>query len=121
MRELLQRLINEIDEELIEEFSAIQPTIDECKKLLATIDKLPRALYNIIVVKPIEREQTNGGLLMPDEKTLYGIVMSKGKKVEDVEVGDTLMFVYGVYEEFDFENETYYVMVANSDNIKAVL
>lgn len=93
----------------------------ELEGFLDALDKFPRALYNIIIVKPIEREQTNGSIIMPDEKTLYGIVMSKGKRVEDVEVGDTLMFVYGVYEEFDFENETYYVMTANSDNIKAVL
>lgn len=97
---------------------------DEIKKVeefLKTIDKFPKALYNIVILKPIEAEQEESSFIMPDEKTKRAIVVSKGKYAEDLEVGDTVFYVGGGCEEFDFEGETYLITVANSDNIKAVL
>ena len=90
-----------------------------------------KPLGDRVIVKPIERETMNGGIIIPDtakEKPMEGEVLAvgpgkvadKGVRTEmDVKVGDRVL--YGKYSgtEVKLDNETY--LIIHQDEILGIL
>lgn len=73
-----------------------------------------RPLFDRIIVERIDAEgKTAGGIIIPDtakQKPYEGIVMSIGKNVKDVAVGDKVLFSKFTGSEIKVESQVYLIM-----------
>jgi chaperonin GroES len=84
------------------------------------------AVYNAIIVKPLEAEETSyGGIIVPDlgnEKNKMGEVISVGKGhysvtgtwiPTELQVGDVVVLPTMGFTKLDYEGEEYWIGVEN--------
>lgn len=85
-----------------------------------------QAVYNAIIVKPLEAEETSyGGIIVPDlgnEKNKMGTVVSVGKGhysvtgnwiPTELQVGEVVVLPTMGFTKLDYEGEEYWVGVEN--------
>jgi len=87
-----------------------------------------KALRDEIFIKPIIKEETKNGLIIPENARtcIKGEVVSTGtnpnnsKKEFEVSVGDTVFFSNGTGKSIEFENEKL-LMIRHSDIMGLIL
>jgi chaperonin GroES len=85
-----------------------------------------QAIYNAIIVKPLESEETSyGGIIVPDlgnEKNKMGTVVSVGEGhysvtgnwiPTELQIGDVIVLPTMGFTKLDYEGEEYWVGIEN--------
>jgi co-chaperonin GroES (HSP10) len=84
--------------------------------------RVPRMGGKRTLVKPYDKEKTQGGIIIPDdlkgESALEGTIIAVGNECIDAHVGDEIVFApYGKYKVPVLEGEYKGYLIVNEDDI----
>lgn len=82
-----------------------------------------RPLNKIVEVKPAAQQMEKAGFIVSTDRTQYmpekGVVLAIGKEVDDVKVGDEILFRKGAYSKVNIKGED--VLLLEEKNIYYIL
>jgi co-chaperonin GroES (HSP10) len=101
-------------------FVGLEEAVAEAEKFLDVRNKIPTPLFDRIVVKPFEAESRQGLMILPmSDNQHFGVLMKKGKEVEDVTVDEVVFWTNDMGETLTVDGEDF--ILAPFRELKAIV
>jgi len=101
-------------------FIGLEEAIADAEKFLDVRNKIPTPLFDRVVIKPFEAETKQGLMILPvSDNQHYGVLLKKGKDVEDVGVDEVVFWTNELGETLSIDGEDF--ILAPFPELKAVI